>query len=282
MPAINLFRLRQQIKQLEESFDNPVEFKRTLYNLLDTYADRAHRPGRAGEPPPISKTFNVPPPVIREISIKVRSLATSDPNKTIQLAQALWADPYFEFKHIAAILLGCALPDPLDPVLEIVESWLAAAPDEHTVNSITKYALAGVQRDAPELLLLRLESWLASEEIKWQRTGLQVLQSFPADAMRLHLPVMLQLITPHIRKARFEIRPDLLGVLQALANCSPKETAYFLKQTLETSHSPDVPMLVRQLLSAFPPDLQEDLQTTLKAHLENRVEKSHHRANHAS
>lgn len=282
MPAINLLRLRQQIKRLEEAFQYPSEFKRTLYHLLDTYADRAHRPGRAGEPPPISKTFNVPPPVIREISIKLQSLATSDPNKTIQLAEALWAEPYFEFKHIATILLGCALPDPIDPLLEIIESWLAAAPDEHTLNSITKHAMAGVQRDSPELLLRRLESWLASEDINWQRIGLRVLQSFPIDAMRLHLPGIFKLITPYVRQARFEIRPDVLGVLQALANCSPKETAYFLKQTLETSQSPDAPMLVRQLLTVFPPDLQEDLQTTLRARQEIQVEKSHHRANHAS
>jgi hypothetical protein len=55
-----------------------------------------------------------------------------------------------------------------------------------------------------------------------------------------------------------------LDVLIALARCSPRETAFFLRQSLELPNSPDTPWLIRQTARYFPADIQESLRAAVR------------------
>ncbi len=265
MPAINLARLRRQISDLGNLFTQPFEFRRELHKLLDLYADRTHRPGQAGEPPPLLNTYNVPPPILHEIRRALQPIATAHSEAAIELAKALWSEPYTEFKQIAAFLLGTISPSSNYPVLEIVEAWLSVKLDEYTLADVLKYSLANLQRETPEMLLNIIAKWLASNDLYWKRIGLLALLGFPTSLISKHLPKFLKLMTPYTRVAPLELRPAILDVLRALAFCSPRETTYFLRQSLEAPENPDAALLIRQLLPALPDDLQENLRQLLKA-----------------
>ena len=71
-------------------------------------------------------------------------------------------------------------------------------------------------------------------------------------------------MTPYTRKAPLQVRADILDALAALALRSPKETAYLLRQSLNSPENPDTALLIRKLLDVFPPDLQESLRQALR------------------
>jgi hypothetical protein len=53
-------------------------------------------------------------------------------------------------------------------------------------------------------------------------------------------------------------------VLEALAQRSPQETAYFLRQSLNAPEAFDTPWIIRQTLHSFPPEIQEGLRNSVK------------------
>jgi len=60
MPAIHPARMKIQVARLGEKIRQPEVFVRELHNLLDFYADRTHRPGQFGEPPPLLAIIKPP------------------------------------------------------------------------------------------------------------------------------------------------------------------------------------------------------------------------------
>jgi hypothetical protein len=97
-----------------------------------------------------------------------------------------------------------------------------------------------------------------------QQQGLRALLPMINDPRFENLPVFFRLIAPLTRTAPSAVRPDLLDVLESLARRSPPETAFFLRQTLDTPNSPDTPWLIRQCLRAFPDELQASLRETVR------------------
>ena len=83
MPAIQLARLKIQSVRLAENFADPHTFARELRGLLDFYAERTHRPGQVGEPPPILPAYNVPPQVMRQVERELSPIAIQDPHQQL-------------------------------------------------------------------------------------------------------------------------------------------------------------------------------------------------------
>src|SRR3989304_215281 len=104
MPAIQLARLKIQSAQLSEDFVRPDKFVRGLRDLLELYADRTRRSGQFGEPAPLLPAFKVPAPVLRQVLKDLAPMATGDPQGGLALCEALWAEPFLEFRLLAAYL----------------------------------------------------------------------------------------------------------------------------------------------------------------------------------
>jgi hypothetical protein len=114
-------------------------------------------------------------------------------------------------------------------------------------------------------VLVRLfQDWVESSDTFHQQLGLQALLPLIRDPGFEDLPVFFRTIQPLARQTPPALRPDLLDVLETLAERSPTETAYFLRQTLDTPDALDTPWLIRQLLHAFPPENQSALREALK------------------
>jgi hypothetical protein len=264
LPAIYPARLQNQINQLAEIYGQPTRFTLTLTDLLELYSNRAHRSGQAGEPPPLLKTYNVPKPVIRQLMLELQPLANEYPDETLDLINSLWAQESLETRQIAAFLLGSIPPDQPKAILDIVNAWLTPKPEERLISLVLQLTLERIRKENPGALFVKIESWLDSDQLIEQQIGLNALRSMLTSQEFENFPQSIQLLTPYTRKAPLQIRADILEALQALALRSPKETAYLLRQSLNTPENADTALLIRKLLPVFPTDLQESLKQALR------------------
>ena len=264
MPAIQPARLRQQAALLAEYYDQPAAFVRSLQHLLDFYADRTHRSGQVGEPPPLLAAFNVKPPVLRQVLQELSPLVSYQPEQALDLCDALWDQPYLEFRLLAAALLGQVSDQPADVILKRVEAWVKTGHEDRLIRVLLTQGLAGLRREDPDRLMQLIEGWLDSPEVYYQQLGLRTLAPVAADPDYENLPVLFRLITALVREAPQPLRPDLLNLLATLAHRTPRETAYYLRQCLDSTHSPATAWLIRQSLREFPVDLQEGLRVVAR------------------
>ena len=265
MPAIQLARLKIQSAELVTRFNDPAAFVRGLHDLLDFYADRTRKPGQSGEPPPLIKSYNVPRPVLRQIKTDLSPSVVMDRESALVLCDALWAEPYLEFRVLAVNILGLVPPDPPDDDLERINVWAVPGIEDRLLNALVKEGLIEVSKSTPERYLSQLEEWLAAEDDLSLRVGLKAISMMLADRDFENLPKIFRLLAPLVRTSPSQLRPDLLDVIQSLAKRSPNETAFFLRQNLSVMvDNDDTAWLIRNSARYFPEEVQNSLKTALR------------------
>jgi hypothetical protein len=261
LPAIHLARLKQQSAQLADLFDQPDRFAYELAHLFDLYSDRTHRPGQSGEPPSLLKIYNLPKPVLRQVTSDLQIIAITHPSETLVLARRLWLEPSLEFRLLAASLLGFTRVESPEMVLSIIEEWAGSGMDDRLLAIVMNNGLTSFREDAPERLIEQIQIWLQSSDLYVQQVGLRALIPILSAAQYENLPVFYHMLSPFVRKAPLRIRPDVLEALRNLAAHSPKETVYFLNQNLNAPDNPDAALMARQTLPYFPQESQDSLRT---------------------
>jgi hypothetical protein len=259
MPAILLSRLKIQAARLAELIPNPDLFVRSLRTILEYYSDRTHRPGQSGEPPPLLPAYNVPSPILRQILLELTPQLSTNQSQGLTLCDALWGQEQFECRLLAARILGLLPVEPLEPIDKRLRVW-ALEDEERVLNEILTRGMTRWRKEAPNLYLNQLAEWLTSSSFKERKLGLKALLPLIEDRSFNNLPVLFRLLTPLVRVAPSQIRPDLLPVLRSLAKRSPKETAFFLRQNLAAQ---DTAWVTRKVLSAFPASLQNSLREAM-------------------
>lgn len=264
MPAIILARLRQQTATLAGQFGHTDVFLRGLQDLLELYADHTQRPGQAGTPPPLLRTYRVPAPVLRQINSELGPLAEEQPEQALRLVDALWELPILELRLLAAALLGqVPLTNP-DLILETALSWCRSGVEERILTAVLNDGLKRLRLENPAWLIEHLQGWLTEGDLQTQQLGLRALRSFLETPGFTNLPVCYRMLTPYIRSAPTALRPDLLDLLEDLAKRSPQETAFFLRQNLEMPNNEFAAWLTRQCLHAFPEETGRRLREGLR------------------
>lgn len=267
MPAIQPARLRIQVAELTQDFDKPEIFVRRLDDLFDFYADRTYRPGSSGESrPSLLRSYNVPPPVIRQVHQSLSPLAKSNPEEMLMVCQAIWQIPILEHRLLAAYLFGDLPPDPYDPLLDCLRSWLENKPQEELLDTLLQHGTHALRKKHPEQLLLFTDSWLDRSQILSLQTGLRLLETMVSDDHFEDLPAIFNRIISLVRVLPHPVRPDMVALLTVLIQRSAAETAYFLRENLNAPNNPDTPWLIRQVLGQFPGEMQNKLRGALDEH----------------
>lgn len=264
MPAIQPARLKRQSALLVEQFINPAAFIRSLHHLLEFYADRVHRPGQAGEPSPLIEAYRVKPPILRQILMDLEPLAKEKPDQALELCDQLWEQPYLEFRQLSASLLGMIPPSSSAAILERVRGWIRQDTEDHLIDIIILHGLENLRKEDPHSIYRLINEWMASNEVQYQKIGLRTMLPLVQDPDIENLPIFFNLIQPFARSLPSSISPDLIDIVEVLARRSPKETAYFLRQTLSFPNSPDTPWLIRHVIRVFPTEIQSSLRKALK------------------
>lgn len=265
MPAIQPARLKIQAAQLAEKFTDPPAFSLGLNELIEFYADRTYRPGQDSDPRPLLQAYNVPTPVLRQVSKELSSSITTDRQAALALCDTLWSKPVLEFRLLVAMILGQVTVQPLVDILDRVNAWAKPSTESRLIRALIVDGLASVRSQCPDHYLKQIETWFSSERLFYQQLGLQallpLLDLFEFD----NLPAGMRLITPLVRAAPPSLRPDLLEVIQRMATRSPKETAFFLRHNLTIKEdNPGTAWLTRQSLAYFPPETRSVLRSALK------------------
>ena len=265
MPAIQLARLKIQTAELVTHFDNPTFFVRRLHDLLDFYADRTRKPGQAGEPPPLIKPYNVPRPVLRQVRIDLVPFVAMDKDSALVLCDALWVEPYLEFRLLAVDLLGLIPADFPEEILERINAWAVPGTEDRLLDGLVNEGLTQVQKWTPERYLTQLEEWLTAEEDFSRRIGLKAISITLSDRDFENLPRLFRLLAPLVRSTPSQLRPDLLDVMRELARRSPNEAAFFLRNNLTVMVDDDsTAWLIRNSARYFPEDVQRNLKNALR------------------
>ncbi len=265
MPAIQLAKLKIETAHLAEKFNQPERFAKELHELCDFYAERTRRPGRVGEPPPLLSTYKVPAPVLRQVLKELSPYIRSDSHAAIRLADALWAEPYLEFRLLAASVLGEIPPKPVERLLERVKAWVNPNTDDRLLTALVEAGLVKLREEETETYLSHIKAWLGDEDILYQRMGLRAIYYLLKSPDFKNVPAAMRLVAPLVRSAPSRLRPDLVDVLQVLASRSPKETAFFLRQNLGViTDNPGTAWVIRNSLRYFPLETQVSLRQALR------------------
>lgn len=266
MPAIQLAKLKIETNHLAEKFHKPSKFVRDLHALCDHYAERTRRPGQSGEPPPLLSTYKVPAPVLRQVVKELSPYVEEDNTGAIDLADALWQEPYLEFRLLAASILGMVEPLPVDRLIGRLNAWVDANTDDRLLTAIMEVGLARLREEQTGTYTGQIRSWLDSEAIFPQRLGLRGLLYLLKSQKFENVPAVMRLIAPLVRSTPARLRADIVDVIQVLARLSPKETAYFLRQNLELkTDNPGTAWVIRHSLNCFPIEIQASLRHAMRS-----------------
>lgn len=264
MSAIQLARLKKQASQLADMVDQPEEFVHGLHDVLDFYADRTHRPGQAGEPPPLLSHYRVPIPVLRQIESEVAPRLDQQSQDNLQLLDRMWEEPNFEFRLLAATFLGKISPSPPEAVTERIFAWASSSAEQRLLSVLLVQGMERTRNEALDVFLQQVGKWLAGPTVLSQQIGLRALLPLITEGNFENIPAIFRLITPFTRELPAPLRPDLLDIINELARRSPRETAYFLKQNLELPGSTDTAWVIRQSLRQFTNETWESLHEALR------------------
>lgn len=264
MPAIHPARLKKQSTHLASCFHDPELFVSELRRLFEQYADRVHRPGQSGEPSSLLDAYKIRKPVLRQLLQDLIPIAEKQPDIALKVCDLLWEQPYLEFRQLSAGLLGNIPPHPPEPILERIQNWVWKESDPQVIDFLFVNALHNVQKEHADLVLEIIASWLDNENPDQQHLGLRAILPLITDPETDHIPQVLRSIHGYTLEFDPDLQNDLLDVLYALINRSPKETAYSLRQNLAHPQSVQTAWLIRKSIHEFPVEERNKLRSALR------------------
>lgn len=264
MPAVNPTRLRFQIQDLLVDFYRPPVFHRRLQELFSFYANRTLKFGDIPQQHSYLPAYHLPQPVVRQLKLDLVPAINEQPGDALALADELWLDPYFEIRQIAIYILGVTPVDQPDPILERLQRWLSPELDRSLSSDLFSTGTQYLQETFPSDWESFIQSLLSMKQVKMVAAGIAGLSEGLKNPSFQNLPAVFRLLSPFLRQPEPGLMIELENLIEALAEYSPTETAFFLRQSLAVSDSSKTLQIVKESLSFFPVDIQEDLKSSLK------------------
>ena len=263
MTAVNPTRLRFQVQGVMAFFDSPVEFHQKLVGLFSLYANYSLRLGESAQQRPLIPTYHLPHPIMRQLQVELKTEIAANPQAALAIADQLWQDAHYEIKHIAIWIIGTLPCEDPQPILDRLETWLQPDEDQVIKKELVSIGTRSLQSEFPQAWESFITRLLTSTEPDMTALGLQSLSEGAKRPDFKNLPAIFRLASPFIRAPHMAYARELEDLVQTLADLSPKETAYFLKQLLSVSVSKETSRLIKNCLSAFPEEIQKDLKTAI-------------------
>jgi len=264
MPAINPPRLRIQASELAQKASDPDAFCSSFHEFLDIYADRTFRPGLVGEPRPLLRAYQVPPPVSREVEKALSDWAGSNRKEALKLADALWGQPILEFRLTAATLIGQINPLPQKPIISRIESWILPSTEERLVDALINSGLARLLVEYQGQYISQVDTWLRARNQERNRLGLLACRPLIEQRDFEDYPILFRHLNRFMRYQKSPLRKDILTVIEVMAHQAPKETAFFLENTIKSSAGNEqVGWYLRRSIDFFPADIRARLRIVL-------------------
>jgi hypothetical protein len=267
MPAVELTRLREQVSRLIAIFDRPLEFRHDLADLCESYSDLSFRASQSGGGPPLVPSYRLSPLFMRQIEMELNTACRTFPEKSLAVADVLWSETHYEPRLFGALILGQTPLSQAEGILERLQKWANPGEDRQMLELLLSLGTARLRAEGPDVLLELYGEWVNSTDSSRRAIGLKALLTLAADQTYENLPPLFDLLVPLVRTAPQNLFNDLSGLLVVLAERTPTETIYFLRQILASPSGKDTPRLARRIL----PYLTEAQQETLKAAMKSQA-----------
>lgn len=264
MPAIQPAVLKQQAVLLAEHFSDPSAYIRSMHHLLDYYADHTRHRSTSGKAAQVLPAYRVHPPVLRALVHELIPWAAEDPFQGLALCDALWNVPYVEFKQMAALLLGQVPVEDPNQIVERIISWLTPDLESSIVKFLLEQSFKKLHAEYPQAMERMIQEWLQNKDPFFKQLGLHALLPLILQPENENLPAYYRMVQPLICEIPTGLRPDILDIVTALAQRSPAETAFYLRQTLKLPESQDTAWVIRQSISSFSSDDQKSLREAVR------------------
>lgn len=241
----------------------PADFPKAFDAFLVRYSDNTRRPGRSGIPGPLIPSYHIPMPVLRSVEHAVRKKTASIPETGLALADALWLDPHLEFKSLAISALANLPEGFATQSYARVRSWTQTIEEEKLLEALLKQVFIRVYFSAPEAGYAQLQNWLDAQESDTRELGIKTLIFLVQEEKFQNIPQVFQILHSLLDEITPDNRLLLRDLVRELAQKTPKETVFFLRQSWIISQKPEAAWLIRQSLSALKPDDQQSLKEVL-------------------
>lgn len=266
MPAIQPARLKIQAAELSKLAQSPEEFCRAYHNFLEVYTDRIHRSGLVAESPPLIRSYQVSQPVLRAVSLELDQFAEQNRTPALELADALWSQPYLEFRLLAADLIGKVDPRPASSIISRVNKWVTPSTEDSLVDAVIYSGFKRVREEQVSEYLEQIDIWIKSREVLLYSLGLKAISPLITGGSFDDIPLVFRRVNQAMRSAPKILKTEILMILQLLAERYPQETAHFLSRALlSAGENPNIAWYIRHSLDYFPPENREYLRSTLQS-----------------
>lgn len=264
MPAIQPARLKIQVTLLVEQFEHPENFCVQLHDLLSHYANRTYRAGETGQIRQLTPSYDPPIPVLRQVKNELKSVAYSNPEKALNLADALWLENWWEFRLLAGFLLGQIAPSNHGAIFDRLNRWLVSTTEPSLADLVSQAATEKIRSEQPALLLEWVNSIIEKPVTRGSKYVFHILAQLVQHPAFENIPAVIRIVSPFVRKSPSEIRMDVLQLIEDLISRSPNEVLYLFRQSLESQENLDTGWYIRKSTARFPEELRFTLQELLR------------------
>jgi hypothetical protein len=219
--------------------------------------------GESLKPSALAPKYHLPSPLIRQLHLDIKPYLVRNQESALNLAEELWHDDYAEIKQLAIFILGNTPVDQPGQMIKYLESWLDPELDEDLKSDLLSIGTQTLQNGFPAVWEKFIKGLLNRKEPKLVGLGIQGIKEGLENARFGNYPALFRLISPSILDPDTENMEALENLLKILITQSPTEAAYYLRQTLSISQSPETTRLIKKCLPIFPEDLRQDLKSSL-------------------
>ncbi|MEK6256410.1 MAG: DNA alkylation repair protein [Chloroflexota bacterium] len=273
MPAIQPERLQRQSAELAATFESPGKFIRELDHLFEFYADRATTSEETETLHRELYSFNPPSQLINHIRTDLQAIINEYPEKSFELAEALWSHPIHEARILAVYILGSIQYSPnssevykiQSQLLDHITRWKKSAPDHELLAILADDGLTYWRKTDPDMLLDQIAEWLKNSKMGDAAFGLTALKALIMEPDYENLPGVFTIIRPLIEKSDRSTRAELRSVIMACAARSALETLTFLEKLSSSADPKNFKWLIRYSSASFPDEMSVRLRRLLRS-----------------
>jgi hypothetical protein len=263
MTAINPAKLKVQTAALGKFVDQPDQFVIKTHELLSFYSARIRQTNRLNKSQKL-QTYQAPGPVISTLRNEIMESLEENPDLGYSLVDALWNEPWIEFRQLAIHILGILPTEESKQTLMRLQSWLETCPTEEIRQLIMTRGMVGLAEKNQEQSLQFIESLINIESKEALQAALFGLESFARDPSYLNLPLLFRYLSRILVLQEAGLIKEISALLLILASRSEQETTYYLLTQLGSNPDPGLLRVIRKVMK----DLSQENQGLLREKLE--------------
>lgn len=265
MPAAELSRLQAQISAISTQFLQPQRFLRSLFTLLDLYADQNFRPGQHSRVKHLMPVYRLPEIVMQQIGKALNQLTEQYPEPALTIMDGLKQDKHFEAQYLAVGMLGFLPMDCQQQVMKRLQTWIKPEADEMLLDGVLDSAQHFFINHDLGNWLKQIQHWFENGDTRYMKIGLRGLKMLVEGTHFKQFEKIFALLIPFFLHPELSLQRDTLEVMKSIVNRSEMESSAFIHSILQRTEDAATLRLIRRAIPLFSPDVQERLNKAIPA-----------------